>query len=187
MPASPTRYSSVAIALHWLIAFLIIGQAAAGLYMHNLPATTLKFELYQWHKSFGVTILFLSFLRLFWRLTHKPPALPGGMAAWERFAARVSHVGFYVLIIAVPIVGWAMVSASPKDVPTVLFGAIAWPHMPGIPQGEGLEDILKETHEYMAFTILGLLVLHVGAALKHHFVNRDGVLSRMLPFLKRSS
>ena len=189
MPATtinaPGRYTTVAVTLHWLIAILIIGQLAGGLYMHNLPATTWKFELYQWHKSFGILVLLLSLARLGWRLTHKAPALPGGMKSWEKLAARFTHVAFYFLIIAVPLAGWLMVSASPYDLPTVLFKLIPWPHVPGIPQDAALEGIFKELHEYMAFAIIGLLVLHVGAALKHHFINRDGVLTRMVPILSK--
>lgn len=179
------RYTKVAVTLHWLIALLIIGQLAGGIYMHNLPATTWKFELYQWHKSFGIMVLLLSLARLGWRLTHRAPALPDGMKGWEKVAARITHVAFYALIIAVPLAGWLMVSASPYDLPTVLFKLIPWPHVPGIPQDAALEGLFKEVHEIMAFAIIGLLVLHVGAALKHHFINRDAVLTRMIPILSK--
>jgi len=168
-----------------VIALLIIGQAAGGLYMHNLPNNSaIKFDLYQLHKSFGVTILLLTVLRLAWRLGHKPPPLPAAMAGWEKFAARATHVAFYALLVITPLAGWAMVSVSPTDIPTKIFGVISLPHMPffeGVSDRAAVEDVIKEVHEYLAFTILGLLALHVGAALKHHFVNKDQVMSGMAP------
>ncbi len=193
MAAASNRYSTVAIVLHWTIALLILGQIAGGLYVDDLPRETdaqkrQVFELLQLHKSFGVTILLLSLARLGWRLTHRAPPLPAEMAGWERFAARATHSGFYVLMIGVPLLGWAMVSASPLQVPTMLFGQVPWPHLPGF---EGIEDrravsgALHELHEYGAFTILGLFALHVAAALKHHFINRDDVLARMLPLVRQ--
>ncbi|MBT8472987.1 MAG: cytochrome b [Marinicaulis sp.] len=187
MNTAQRRYSSAAVFLHWLIALLIIGQIAGGLYMHRLPATTLKFELYQWHKSFGVTILALSVLRLGWRLTHRPPPLPDAMSRIEQFGARASHAGFYVLLFALPLVGWAMVSASPKDLPTVLFETVPFPHMPGLPQSESLEAAFMQTHKYLAYSAIALLFLHVAAALKHHFIKRDDVLTAMAPWIKPKS
>ncbi|MCB2114389.1 MAG: cytochrome b [Parvularculaceae bacterium] len=189
--ASTERYTPVAIALHWLIAILLVGQLAGGFYMHGLPKeqAELKFELYQLHKSFGVTILFLTLIRLGWRLTHRAPALPDAMAAWEKAAARGAHAGFYVLLVALPLAGWLVVSASPlaDSVPTYLFGVIPWPHLPffeGVEDRRALSHEIAEIHEYLAFAMIALIVLHLGAALKHQFINRDGVLGRMLPFLK---
>lgn len=191
MTAGAERYTSVAIALHWLIAVLVIGQLAGGFYMQNLPDSqrALKFELYQWHKSFGVSILFLTLARLGWRLTHKPPALPAGMPAWEKLAARGAHAGFYVLLLVMPLVGWLVVSSSPyaESVQTYLFGVVHWPHLPffdGVADRKGLSQDFAEVHEYLAFTMIGLIVLHVGAALKHQFINKDGVLSHMLPLIR---
>lgn len=185
------RYTSVAIALHWLIALLVIGQLAGGLYMHDLPKerADLKFELYQWHKSFGVTILALTLVRLGWRLTHPAPPLPATMPRWEKIAARISHFGFYVLLIVLPLIGWLVVSSSPlaNSVQTYLFGVIHWPHLPffeGVENRRDLSRNFAELHKYVAFGIIGLIALHVGAALKHQFFNRDIVLSHMLPFLK---
>ena len=184
------RYTSVAIALHWLIAFLIIAQVAGGLYMHNLETSAFKFSLYQWHKTIGLLILVLSFVRLGWRLTHPAPALPAGMTGWEKFAAKTTHVGFYLLMIATPMAGWVMVSASRANIPTRLFDTdLTWPHLPFFAElDRGLKktisDAASETHELLAFATIGLLILHIAAALKHHFLNRDDVLTRMLPFLK---
>lgn len=153
--------------------------------MERLPPTSFKFELYQWHKSFGITILLLSFARLSWRLTHPVPNLPETMKSWEKAAARFTHIAFYFLIFAQPLVGWIMVSASTLGIDTVLFKFIPWPHVPGISPSEGLEDFMKQVHHFLAFSLIGLLVLHIGAALKHHFVERDDVLARMIPMVKR--
>ncbi len=180
-------YSKVAIILHWLIALLIIGQLIGGKVMMAMDPNALKFELFQLHKSFGILILILSVLRLLWRLTHKAPPLPEGMKPYERFGAKFSHWGFYVLMIGTPLAGWLMVSANPTIITTKLFKLVKWPDVPGIARSEALKDLMSQTHEYMAYAIIALLILHVGAALKHHFINQDDVLTRMLPFLKRKT
>lgn len=192
MSALPARYSSVAIALHWLIAILVIGQLAGGIYMHKLPddQDALKFTLYQWHKSFGITVLLLTLLRIVWRVTHKPPPLPSAMAAWERLVARGAHLAFYGLLLVIPLVGWAVVSSSPfaQSVPTYLFGVVPWPHLPFFENAvdrEALSHNFAELHEALAFAMIGLITLHVAAALKHQFVNRDGVLASMAPIFRK--
>jgi len=152
-----TRYTKVAIALHWLIALLIIGQLAGGKIMMAMDGSPLKFELFQLHKSFGIIILLLSVLRLLWRLTHKAPALPKHMPKHERLAAKVSHIGFYGLMIGIPLAGWAMVSAAPIKITTKVFKVVKWPDMPLIERSE---------------------------ALKHHYKDKDDVLTRMVPRLK---
>lgn len=178
------RYTNVAIVLHWTIAILLLGQIVGGLVMTDLPReqATLQFELFQLHKSFGVAILLLTLFRLGWRLTHRPPPLPEGMARWERFAARATHIGFYVLLILIPLLGWAYVSAAPLRVPTVLFGIIPWPHLPGLEAaGESAAEAFAEAHEIAAFAAIGLIVLHLAAVVKHQFLARDNLLARMIP------
>ena len=189
--ASPERYNSVAIILHWTIALLVIGQLAGGLIMTKLPKDLLelKFQMIQLHKSFGITILLLTFIRLGWRLAHKAPPFPAVMSKWEKLAARSVHVLFYVLLIVTPLLGWAVVSSSPlaKTVHTYLFGVVYWPHMPffdGVADRKALSHEIAEFHEKAAFIMIGLIVLHVSAALKHHFFNHDRVLSNMLPFVR---
>ena len=152
--------------------------------MTMMDPTSLKFELYQYHKSFGIMILLLSVLRLLWRLGHKPPALPETMKPWERRLASLSHKAFYALMIGIPLSGWAMVSASTFGIKTKLFKTVTWPHIPGIPQSESLEAGLKTLHEYLGILIFILLAMHIGAALKHHFKNKDDVLTRMIPRIK---
>lgn len=144
-----------------------------------------RFTVFQWHKSFGIVVLLLSFLRLVWRLTHKPPALPAGMKTWEIWAAKLTHIGFYVLMIGVPLLGWAMVSASPLPIENKLFFLIPLPDLPGVTASKDATERLKDFHELGAKLILVLFVLHVGAALKHHFIAKDGILARMIPRLGR--
>ncbi len=179
------RYSKIALLLHWLIALMIIGLILFGLLMTN-PDMPNRFALYQLHKSMGISVLILSCLRLLWRLTHKPPALPEGMKGWEICAAKFTHIAFYVIMIGMPLLGWAMVSASPLGIPTRLFDIVPWPHMPGIPRGKELEDVLKFLHGNIGKATIGLIALHIGAALKHHLVNKDDVLTRMLPFVRKN-
>lgn len=190
MPSAvrPKTYSTVAIALHWLTALAILALLAAGLWMTDAirqPATkAFAFKVYQWHKSLGLIVLVLTVLRLSWRLVNPPPALPDGMSRFERMAAHFTHVAFYVLLVAIPLAGWAMVSASPLGLPTIVFGLFEWPHLPavaGLADKKSAEALFRVLHEWMAYGLIALLVLHVAAALKHHFVNRDDVLARMLP------
>jgi cytochrome b561 len=178
--AQTARYTRVAILLHWLIALMLFGLIGFGLLMTN-EAVPNRFALYQWHKSFGISVLFLSLMRLFWRLGHKPPPMPDGLKEWERLAAKLTHIAFYGLMIGMPLLGWAMVSASKLPIPTQLFYTIPWPNMPGIPRDAELEKLFKTLHELGGKLFIALIVLHIGAALKHHFVEKDTVLRRMLP------
>lgn len=180
MTNEPDRYTSVAKALHWTIALVILTLIPAGLIMRNMPFGEAKFLIYQVHKSFGLTVLVLAIVRLAWRLMHRVPPLPDNLKLWERLAARLTHIGFYVIMIGIPLIGWAMVSSAPIGIPTKIFFLIPVPHVP-LPQSEALYELLLRSHKYMAFATLGLLFLHVGAALKHHFVLLDDVLVRMMP------
>lgn len=178
-----TRYGAVAMTLHWLIAFAIIGLLAVGKYMHGLPDTDPnKFALYQAHKSFGITVFVLTVARVAWRLLYPVPALPAAMQAWERIAARVSHVLFYLLMLGLPLTGWLRVSTDRMGIPTIWFGLFEVPHFPLV--SDTLTHLMHDTHELMGNAMIVLLLLHVGAALKHHFWNRDSVFKRMLPFTR---
>jgi len=184
MSQTSTRYSTVAIFFHWTIALMIIGLIVFGILMTN-PETPNRFVLYQLHKSFGVMILVLSVLRLVWRLGHKPPALPDGMKPWEHLAAKFTHVAFYAVMIGMPLLGWAMVSASTLPIQTELFWTVPWPDLPFIPESKDLEDVLKMLHRNLGKLTIALIALHIGAALKHHLINKDDVLARMAPIFKR--
>ena len=184
------RYSAVSIVLHWTIAALILTQIPLGWRMSDLPFGTAKFELFQLHKSIGITILALSLVRLVWRVTHPAPPLPDHMARWEKVFARATHVGFYVVMIATPLGGWVLVSASSLNIPTLIWDVIPLPHLPGFEtmpaeQREAISERVSAGHSALAWFAIALLVLHVAGALKHHFLNRDTVLWRMLPIVPR--
>lgn len=181
----PTSYNSVAKFLHWTIALAVLSMIALGYVMNDLPRTDpSKFTLFQIHKSIGITILLLSLFRLYWRLSHPVPPLPATMPRWEKILANMNFYLFYVLMIGVPLLGWAVVSASPLNLPTILYGFIPWPHLPILPTMDNKKEIaetLGDIHGTLAYAILGLLALHVGGALKHHFVEHDNVLTGMTP------
>ena len=184
--ASPDRYSIIAIGFHWLIAVMIIGLIIFGILMTN-PDTPNRFALYQLHKSFGICVLILSVLRLLWRLGHTPPALPKDMKGWEIAAAKVTHIAFYVIMIGMPLLGWAMVSSTELVIPTKIFKTIPWPDIPGLPRDNAVSDIFKNLHYWIGRATIILILLNVGAALKPHFINKDNVLGRILPLLRKSA
>jgi cytochrome b561 len=180
----PTRYGTVAMLLHWLIAIMIVSLLIVGTYMHDLPREDpSKFFLYQMHKSFGITVLVLTVVRIVWRLMHPVPALPAGMPAWQRWGAHISHFGMYALMLAIPLSGWAIASSSSSGVPTLWFGLFEVPHLP-VGTDHDTHEFYEEMHDLLGKLMIGLLIVHVAAALKHHFVDRDTVFTRMLPFTK---
>lgn len=183
--STPLRYGDTAIIFHWLIALLIIGLLAIGKFMTGLAENDpFRFELTQWHKSFGIAVLLLSALRLLWRFTHKPPPEPASLPIWQKHISGLVHLALYALMLALPITGWIMVSASPLNIDTVLFGVIPWPHIPPFPDLPNKESIAAAFHGYHEIAgnaLLVLLLAHIGAALKHHFIDKDTILLRMLP------
>jgi cytochrome b561 len=178
--SSPTRYTAVAQVFHWLIAALIVTQFTLAYMADDLPIGAHKLALLARHKSFGMTVLMLAVLRLLWRLTHRPPELPDHMTSLERKLARATHIAFYVLLFAMPLTGWMMSSA--KNYSVSWFGLFTWPNLIG--KNETAFDVLRATHDTMSFILLSIVVLHILAALKHHFWNKDNVLLRMLPLVK---
>ncbi len=173
------RYTSVAIALHWVMAALLVFMIWLGWNMDDNEAR------YQLHKSIGITILFLTLARLGWRIFNPPPPLPAGMPRHELLLSRISHIGFYVAMVAMPLGGWLLVSVSPFQVSTVLFGAVSWPHLPftGGLRTEAVYGVVETLHSKGAWVILALLALHVAGAVKHEIGAEDGVLKRMIPRL----
>lgn len=179
--AMQARYSLLAIALHWVLAIAITGLFALGVYMHELPFSPWRLKLYNWHKWVGISLLVLSVLRLVWRLIQRPPPLPEAIAQamprWQTRAHHATHHLMYGLFFAVPLFGWAYSSAA--GFPIVWFGL--WPLPDLLPADKALAELIKPLHQWSALALMGLALLHVAAALKHQWVDRDGLLQRMLP------
>ncbi|MBI5277582.1 MAG: YceI family protein [Burkholderiales bacterium] len=173
-----SAYDGFAQALHWGMAVLVLGLFAVGLWMVDLPAIH-KLKWVPLHKSFGTAVLLLAAVRLGWRLAHPAPALPGTMPRWEQRAAHAAHYALYALLFAVPISGWCMSSAL--GVATVPFGLFELPNL--LERDRALGESLKGVHFALNKLLLALIVLHAAAALKHLWVDRDGVFQRMLPAL----
>lgn len=173
---APLRYASVAIGLHWLLAVGLAGSFAVGFYMADLPFSPLRLKLYNWHKWAGIVILALSVLRLLWRLREPPPPAPP-MPRWQARAASATHAGMYLLFFAVPLFGWAYSSAA--GFPVVVFGILRLPDF--VPVDRTLAESLESWHGWLAWALAALVVLHLAAVLKHHFVDRDDLLGRMWP------
>ncbi len=178
-PSTVDRYHPIAMLLHWVMAIAIIGSFCMGLYMTDLPFSPQRLKLYNWHKWAGVTILTLAALRLLWRLTHRPPADPP-MPVWQRAAAHATHTLLYVLFFAIPLVGWAYSSAA--GFPIVWFGVLPLPDF--VPVNKELAEAIKPWHGWLAYALAALVLVHIAGALKHQIIDRDGLLSRMLPTRK---
>ncbi|MEG3163018.1 cytochrome b [Sphingomonas sp. PB2P19] len=173
------RYSTVAIWFHWTIALLVVLNLAVGLLSDPIPA------LRPWmaaHKSIGITVLVLTFGRIAWRLAHRAPPLPAGTQAWEKGVAHATHWTLYLLLVAMPLTGWLMVSGTDKRRPLDWFGLFDIPYLPVSKAAGGFGH---EAHGVLGWLMLALVVLHVAAALRHHLILRDTVLARMAPMVRR--
>ncbi|MDG0834688.1 cytochrome b [Roseateles saccharophilus] len=180
-PAHPslqpsTRYTTTAIVLHWLVALGLVAAFCIGIYMGDLPRSPTKLQIYGWHRTAGITVLALVLARLFWRATHHPPAdLP--MPAWQATAAHALHGLMYALMLTVPLAGWAMSSA--KGQPVVWFDVLTLPGL--LPADRPLAHQLEKLHSLLSWVLLASVALHLAAALKHHVIDKDGLLDRMRP------
>jgi cytochrome b561 len=171
------RYGIIAQLFHWIMALLLIGLLVIGLYMVGLPIGLKKLKLYGLHKEFGILILMLVMLRLLWRATNINPPLPISMPSWQKFAAISVHILFYILMFSLPITGWMLTSAS--GLPVSFFGLFVLPDL--VLPNEHLRAILVEVHHWLAYGLIAALCGHVGAALQHHFIDKDDIFRRMLP------
>lgn len=180
-PAAPHRYTRVAMVFHWLLAFLIAGSFAFGLYMVDLPFSPARIRQYNWHKWAGITILTFSALRLLWRLGYRPPPLNMALPSWQVRASGVTHGLLYLLFFAAPLAGWAYSSAA--GFPVVYLGILPLPDW--VPRNAELAEQLKLLHRVFTYSLASLVVLHVMAALKHHFIDQDGLIDRINPFSRR--
>lgn len=172
-------YGRVALSFHWVVVILVLTQLAIGKYASGLGVSMDRLRWMSLHKSVGITILVVVLLRLAWRLVDPPPRLPAAMPRWERAAAHTVHWGLYLLLIATPLAGWLAASADGLSVNW--FGLVAIPDLVG--KDEALAEIFETAHEIAIYTLVGLFSLHILAALRHG-IGHDGILSRMLPFLR---
>jgi cytochrome b561 len=177
------RYTGTAIALHWLMALGIIVAFGMGVTMTDIPGITpAKLQLFNWHKWLGVTLLALAVARALWRLTHAAPPLPVTMSSWQRIAAEWTHHALYALIFAVPLSGYLYSLAA--GFPVVYLGVLPLPVL--IEKNLELKPVLESVHYWLNMGMAALVLAHVGAALKHHWLDRDDVLRRMLPWRSKA-
>ena len=179
---SSLRYGAVAQTFHWVIVALIITQFTLAWIAADLPLGMHKLALLARHKSFGITIMGLAVLRLLWRFTNPTPLLPADTPKWQRVAAHTAHAALYVLLFAVPLMGWLMSSA--KNYTVSWFNLVTLPNL--VSPNEELFKFFREAHEVLALTLLAIAVAHALAALKHEFIDKDNVLRHMLPMRLRN-
>ena len=189
MKNAPLRYGAVAMTLHWIIAALILLNIYLGLSFDDIPRGPQLLAAIQLHESVGLTVLWLSVLRVVWRLVNPVPPLPASMPRLLKGAAHVSHFLLYLLILIVPLSGWIFASASLRGLAIRYFGVFAWPFFPGfsgldIPTKRQMHELFESVHVTLAWSLIVLLVVHVSAALYHQFWRKDEVLLRMIPGTK---
>lgn len=183
MNAESTRYSGVAIALHWLMALLILGLIGVGVWMSDLKPSPRTIQIYTWHKWIGLTVLLLALARVLWRVYRRPPPAPAGLPRWQALAASGTHGALYLLMFAMPLTGWLQNSAA--GFPLTWFGLFKVPAL--IERNRDAFQWWQDAHETLAWLLMALIALHAAAAIKHHLIDRDEVLRRMLPLAARRS
>ena len=169
------HYTRTAVALHWSVAALVITALAVGWLMTDMPTSPVKLQVYSWHKWIGITVLMLFFVRALWRLRHPTPA-PVPMPAWQRLAAQALHGLLYVLLLLQPLSGWLFSNAAGRSI--IYLSLIPLPDL--VAKNKPLADSLHELHEAGAWLLAIAVGLHLLAALKHHYVDHDDTLRRML-------
>ena len=175
------NWGGVAKSLHWIMAILIAAVMTLGWIAEAWRLSPTKIDLFVWHKSLGLTVLMLALVRAVWRLANPTPRLPESLPRSERRLARVGHVLLYSLMVAMPLSGWVINSAS--DFPLKLYGWLPWPNL--VSPDKDLQRLAETVHVTLLWTLIGVLSLHIAAALRHHFFKRNDVLARMLPWHSR--
>lgn len=175
------RYSTVSLVFHWGLALLVLAQVLL-ITAHEAIDGPMSRELVQIHKALGLSVLILTLARIGWRMANPAHPAPPGTPDWQKFAAKATHVLFYVLLIGIPLFGWAASSAGGRDIDW--FGLFNWPLLP-ITQSRDLAGTFMDLHKAAVKLLYVLIALHVLAALKHQFVDRDNVLHRMIPLIPR--
>ncbi|MDF3023734.1 MAG: Cytochrome [Alphaproteobacteria bacterium] len=175
---SPEKYGAVSKTFHWLTSITVLCLLGVGLYMVRADKNAALIPIYGLHKSFGILVLTATFFRVLWHVYSKKPPLVRGMALWERVAAHAGHFFLYICLFGMPLSGWIMSSAFGRTV--TVFGVLPLPNL--VEKNDGLAENLSALHEYLAYALIGMIAVHIGAALKHHFISKDATLKRMLPF-----
>lgn len=175
MNETPAAWHPVVRGIHWLMAALIVVQGVVGWVGHEMARSPAKVDVMTAHKSLGITLLLLVILRLLWRLSHPAPPLPAQTKRWEIRAAWLSHAALYLLMFALPLSGW--LTASTSIVPWKLWWVMPWPAIAA--PDPGLHEFAGEVHETLVKLLIAVLIVHIAAALRHHFLKRDDVLLRM--------
>ena len=170
------KYGITTILFHWIMAVIIIGLLGFGIYMTRLSISLTKLKMYGWHKEFGMLVLGLVILRILWRFINITPRLPDTLTKFEKFSARSVHWLFYLFMFAMPITGWLITSAA--GLPVSFFGLFLIPNL--IETNEPLRILFQVIHQWLGYALIGVICLHISAALKHHFINRDDVLRRIV-------
>lgn len=174
------RYTTIAIILHWVMAIAFLLMLGSGFAMAYLDVPkSLKFNMIQWHKSLGIILLIAFFLRIGWRLWHKPPIL-AGFSHWEIVLSKLGHFGLYICMLVMPLSGWLMVSSSVYGLPTIVFNTFEWPHFPFIAGNETVQGAARFAHFIFALGFTALIIGHIAAVIKHGLWDKHPVLYRML-------
>ena len=175
---TPQRFGTLTKTLHWVMALLVICLLGVGLWMGGLENNPTKFQIYALHKSFGICVLALVFTRILWHIYSRKPGFVDGMKPWEKLAAHAAHIFLYIAMIGMPLSGWLMTSA--KGYTVTVFFTFDLPKLIG--ENEKLGGLLAQIHLFLGYALIAAIAVHIGAALKHHFINKDTTLKRMLPF-----
>jgi cytochrome b561 len=178
---SKKHYDSVQVLLHWLMALLILSAFGLAWTMADMPLSPAKFKVISWHKWVGITVLGLVAIRLIWLKLKGAPAADPSLPAWQKKLSTGVHHLLYLLMFAMPLSGWLMSSA--KGISVAYLGLWQLPNL--IEKNEALGEILKDSHQLFATALLIFIGLHIAGALKHHFIDKDAILSRMIPFLRK--
>jgi len=181
LPNTERAWGAVAKAFHWLVAIAILAQLTLGTIADEARLSPLKLDLFVWHKSIGVSILLLVIIRVAWRLGNPPPAAPDGVAAWERRLARISHGLLYLLMIVVPLTGWWISDTS--RIPFSLYWVVPVPDL--MAPDRDLSELAADLHGVLTKLLLAIVIVHILAALRHHFLLHNDTLLRMLPFRQK--
>lgn len=184
----PQRYNAIAILMHWVVAIAIIAMIGSGLIMTSeLLEAFKRFELFQWHKSLGVVVIFLVTFRIIWRVTHKAPPLPDSIPAKEKRLAHLGHVLLYWMMVILPLSGWLLVSSSSLGIPTIVFGGPEWPHIRFVEGNESVHEVAEFVHEFGAYAMIVLIAGHIAAVVLHKKKHKENLLKRMVFAIRRDN